>query len=94
MVLCPGAWKNFEELEDNLTLAELDQILSSARQVQREQNKFIAALKGIDLDKNEGTQEDAFLKVKMRAEAKARGIDEETYELGMVGIEVQEWGEE
>lgn len=49
-----GHWKNFEELEENLSLPELQLILDSYREVKHRDNKFAAALKGIDLD--EGSQ--------------------------------------
>lgn len=82
IIACPGAWKNFEEIEDNLSLPEIEQILDSYRESKWEQNKFLAALKGIELDDyhtatrsgdGEVTAED----IKRRAEAKIRGISEE-----------------
>lgn len=90
MVRVPGAWKNFEEIEDNLTLGELDEILNAARKMQHEQNKFIAAMQGIDLEKN-GRPEDEFEAVKRRAEAQLAGMSEEQYEFSQVGIQIEEW---
>lgn len=46
-----GAWKNVDELEDNLTLAELDLLLKSIRKDQNETRVFQAAIQGIDLNK-------------------------------------------
>jgi methyltransferase-like protein len=83
-----GHWKNFEELEENLSLAELNQILESARKARKEQNTFLAALKGIDLNKNEQGNT-AFEEVKKRAEARLRGMSEEQLDLSEVGILIE-----
>lgn len=92
MISCPGAWKNFDDIEENLTVEELRQILDSFRELERNRLKAAAALKGIDLDKNESA-ESAFDRIKMRAEARARGVSEEEYELSMIGIGVEEFDE-
>ncbi len=76
-------------MEDNLCLAELYQIRESYRKTKHEDRKFAAALKGIDLDK-ETEQDDAFDRVKARAEAKLRGMTEEQYELTELGVEIIE----
>lgn len=81
-----GHWKNFEELEDNISIPELEQILESSRDVKRRDQVFLAAIQGIDLDKN--TKDTSFEDVKRRAEAKLRGVSEEQVELGdMIGFE-------
>lgn len=46
------AWKNFEDLEDSLTLPELDFLLKTIREDKRETQVFNAALQGVDLNKN------------------------------------------
>jgi len=71
-----------------LSLVELNQVLDSSRKAKHEQNKFLAALKGIDLDKGQ-TKTDAFEEVKKRAEAKLRGISEEQLDLSEVGISIE-----
>lgn len=48
------AWKNFEELEESLTLAELDLLLSTIREDQKQTNVFLAGIQGIDLNKYYG----------------------------------------
>lgn len=93
MIACPGAWKNFEDLEDNLTLEELQQIVESFRDLEHQRFKMQAALQGVDLDKERNAQTE-FDKVKMRAEAKISGKTEEEYEFGLVGIAVEDWPEE
>jgi hypothetical protein len=47
-----GIWKNYEELEASLSIPELMQTLSSRRDLDYEEKKFLAAIQGVDLDKN------------------------------------------
>jgi len=82
-----GIWKNFEELEDSLSLAELYQLQSSSRDKDHEHRKFAAALKGIDIDEREEA-EDAFKQVERRAQAKLSGMTEEQIELADIGVEI------
>lgn len=49
-----GIWKSYSELEDSLCLAELTEIVNSARHKDYDNRKFFAAIKGIDLDKESG----------------------------------------
>jgi len=86
-------WKNFEELEENLTLQEVEILLDVYREQEYQKQKFAAALKGIDLDENSGRKQgDAptFEDIKRRAEAKNRGVTEEQLELADIGIAVVE----
>lgn len=50
-----GIWKSYEELEDNLSMPELVEILVTHSNVNYEHRKFLAALKGIDLDNQSGS---------------------------------------
>ena len=77
-VLLLGIWRNVADLEESLSLPELQAILEAAREKEHREHKFLAALKGIDLDegKKEETQ-DAFDRIKQRAEARLRGVSEE-----------------
>jgi hypothetical protein len=47
-----GIWKNYEELETSLSIPELMQTLSSKRELDYEEKKFLAAIQGVDLDDN------------------------------------------
>jgi hypothetical protein len=49
-----GIWKNYDELEKSLCMDELMLILSTTRDLNYEEKKFMAALKGIDLDSQNG----------------------------------------
>lgn len=48
-----GHWKNFEELESNLSIGELTAVLKAQREKENKDRKFQAALQGIDLEKEE-----------------------------------------
>jgi hypothetical protein len=86
MVRVPGMYKSFDDLEEQLSLGELELLITKARDVEHERQKFAASLKGINLDGPEENSEEAFEKVKMRAQAKLAGQSEEEFELGFIGI--------
>lgn len=52
-----GIWKDFQELEDNLSMPELVSILVAKREKDHEDRKFLAAIQGIDLDKDQEQEE-------------------------------------
>lgn len=47
-----GIWKDYEELELSLSMPELVLTLSSKRDLDYQEKKFLAAIQGVDLDKN------------------------------------------
>jgi hypothetical protein len=53
-------WKDFEELEASLSMPEITAILVAKREQEHNQNKFNAALQGVDLDESseEGGQKE------------------------------------
>lgn len=70
-----GIWKDYEELEKSLSLAELFATLESKRESDYQDKKFTASLKGIDLDEASGkAQEDPWEAMKARVAAKLSGI--------------------
>lgn len=44
-----GNWKSYEELEEQLSIDELLATLNAYRNQKREEQKFLAALQGVDL---------------------------------------------
>lgn len=54
-----GIWKDYEELEKSLSMPELMTTLSSKRELDYEEKKFLAAIQGVDLDgeKDKGQKE-------------------------------------
>jgi hypothetical protein len=45
-----GIWKDYSELEESLSLAEIMAILSSKRELDYQEKKFFAAIQGVDLE--------------------------------------------
>ena len=89
-----GIWKNVEELEEKISLDELNAILTAHHNQVRNQQRFTAALKGIDIDENDN--EERFEKAKRRAQAKLAGKsdeeivrEEEANDFADLGIEVE-----
>jgi hypothetical protein len=91
--LC-GAWKTIYELEEELTLKELDAILKAQRKIREHEQKFFAALQGVGLDgeEHEGpkTKEDLDFELdvlKAKAAAINKGEDPEAAEMNAWGMD-------
>jgi hypothetical protein len=50
-----GIWKDYKELEESMSMPELMATLSSRRELDYEEKKFLAAIQGVDLDKESGS---------------------------------------
>lgn len=85
-----GNWKNFEELEETITLSELEQIVLALRKKEHRQNKFAAALKNIDIgdygDSSNETVEEVMHRAQVRAAARLNDMDPAEYELKSLGF--------
>lgn len=69
-----GIWKNFDELEESLSLPELDMIIKHKREKEHRDKQFAAAIQGIDIDKGAKSEVQRRIEeVKRRAEIKQRG---------------------
>jgi hypothetical protein len=78
-ILLLGIWKNVADLEESLSLPELELILEAYRKQKHEDRKFMAALKGIDLDEGKKEEAQDFLaNIERRAKARIGGVDEAT----------------
>lgn len=53
-----GHWKNYDDLESSLSVEELIVTLNAMREKETNERKFLAALKGIDLDKGSSGSEE------------------------------------
>lgn len=60
-----GIWKDYEELETSLSMPELITTLGAKRDLDYQEKKFLAAIQGVDLDKESGKQ-DAWEKMKAK----------------------------
>lgn len=70
-----GSWKNYEELEDEMSIPELVATLNSIVDKDFEDKKFLAAMQGVDLG---GEKEDA-----LEAARKKRAAKMASEELGV-----------
>jgi hypothetical protein len=85
-----GHWKNFEEIENSLTLEEVQILLDAQRRSEFQKQKFAAALKGVELPDPDSEGLPTFEDVKRRAQAKASGMSEDQIAFMDVGILVLE----
>jgi len=53
-VFLVGAWENFEALEISMTMSELLAVIERGRELDYQEKKFLAAIQGVDLDKESG----------------------------------------
>ena len=79
-----GHWKNFQELEDNLSLEELQATLDAIRKKEEREREFLAALNGVDLNATEETQDVSNLNSRFTAEKEGFGAGEG---LGFLSLE-------
>lgn len=85
-----GHWDNFADLEEKVNLPELYLLLDASRKKDHEHNKFLAALKGVDLDKGSQTSaEEKFNEVQNRVNAKLRGVSNTTVSMEAFNIDVE-----
>jgi hypothetical protein len=59
-----GIWKNFDDLENALSMPELTIILETVNEERHSHYKFLAAMQGVDLDK--GNKQDEWEKMKAK----------------------------
>ena len=60
-----GIWKDYEDLEESLSMPELTSTLESKREIDYQEKKFLAAIQGVDLDAQSG-KPDAWEEMKAR----------------------------
>lgn len=62
-----GIWKDYEDLETSLSMPELTVTLNAKREAEYREKKFLAAMQGVDLDKQTGKdQSNAWEKLKAK----------------------------
>jgi hypothetical protein len=62
-----GNWKNYEELEESLSMPELIQTFKSMQKTEEEKRKFLASLQGVNLNGEEKTEGSTFEDIQRRA---------------------------
>lgn len=72
-----GIWKDYHELEMSLSMPELMATLSSSRDLDYQGKKFLAAIQGVDLDKNNNKQNEwENLKARVFSKGKAKDAND------------------
>jgi len=87
-----GIWKDYEELETSLSMPELLATLSSKRDLDYQEKKFLAAIQGVDLDKQSGKAEsNAWEEMKARVFSGGQASDANDI-VSFQGIKAQQAG--
>ena len=71
-----GAWKNYEELETSMSMPELLKTISTKRELDHIEKKFLAAMQGVDIDKDK--EDDKGQEMKNRILYKGKSEDDIT----------------
>jgi len=69
-----GIWKDYQELESSLSMPELMATLAVSRELDYEEKKFLAAIQGVDLDKNNNKQNE-WENLKAKVFSKGKTVD-------------------
>ena len=74
-----GIWKDYEELETSLSMPEITATLNAKRELDYSEKKFLAAIQGVDLDKQSGKQNEwEELKARVFSKGKATNANDIT----------------
>lgn len=71
-----GSWRNYDELESTISMTEMLETLSAKRDLDYQEKKFLAAIQGVDIDKDKG--EDAWEAMKKRVFNKGKDSNDIT----------------
>ncbi len=70
-----GIWKNYDDLESHISMPELMAIISGRRELDYEEKKFLAAVQGIDIEKNEERGQKGWEDLKARVFSGGKATD-------------------
>jgi hypothetical protein len=76
-----GIWKDYKELEESLSMPELMATLSSRRELDYEEKKFLAAIQGVDLDAESGSNKGQREWEDMKARVFSRGATSDSKDI-------------
>jgi hypothetical protein len=76
-----GIWKDYKELEESLSMPELMATLSSRRELDYEEKKFLAAIQGVDLDAESGSNKGQKEWEDMKARVFSRGATNDSKDI-------------
>jgi hypothetical protein len=87
-----GIWKDYNELELSLSMPELMATLESKRDLDYQEKKFLAAIQGVDIDKNSGkSSENKWEEMKARVFSGGKAKDGSDV-LALQGVNAQKAG--
>lgn len=86
-----GIWKDYEELEKSLSMPELSATLSSKRELDHQEKKFLAAIQGVDIDKDEDRSRNAWEDLKARVFSGGKTSNSDDV-ISLQGINAQQAG--
>lgn len=75
-------------MENCLTLEELIAIVEAKRELQSNQNRFLAGIQGIDLGNN-SKETSSFDDIQRKAKAALSGVSEDKYQAAVMGFEYE-----
>lgn len=88
-----GIWKDYQELEKSLSMPELMAILDASRELDYSEKKFLAAIQGVDLDKESGKEKGQKEWEDMKARVFSRGATSDSNDvLALQGVNAQKVG--
>jgi hypothetical protein len=90
-IFLTGKWKDFEDLEASLSMPELTALLEIKRNLDYEEKKFLAAMEGVDLDKQSGKGQKEWEDMKARVFSKGSTGDSNDV-LSLQGISAEKAG--
>lgn len=85
-----GIWKDYEELETSMSMPELTATLNIKRELDYADKKFMAAIQGVDLDKNT-KKSNAWEDLKAKVFSKGKATDSKDI-LALQGVNAQQAG--
>jgi hypothetical protein len=88
-----GIWKDYQELELSLSMPELMATLEISRELDYSEKKFLAAIQGVDLDKETGKSKGQQEWEDMKARVFSRGATSDSNDvLALQGVNAQKAG--
>jgi hypothetical protein len=88
-----GIWKDYHDLELSLSMPELLATLASKRELDYEEKKFLAAIQGVDLEAENGSEKGQKEWEDMKARVFSKGATSDSNDvLSLQGINAQKAG--
>ncbi len=88
-----GIWKDYDQLESNLSMPELVATMSAIRELSYQEKKFIAAIQGVDIDSHSGESKGQKEWEDLKARVFSKGATQDSNDvLALQGINAQKAG--